>query len=354
MMTVARKRAFLISIAICFFFIVCWGAYPLGVRANRLDLISEQSLDQLLGMCIQFRVDTLYVPIVSYMEALYLSDQLPRSNVLINNHAPDSFDPLRYLMEKGRHLGVAIIPIVDLFTVWPSKDFPAARKHVSRQHPEWLSMDSLGRVLTAPAVLDPGVPEAQSFLITLLKEILIRYNPLILAFENFGYPSPVYGYNPYAMKEFEIAKNHSYARPYTMDDFRADALTSLLIRFNALRDGLGVRTRFLLLTETNPDRGLREHFQDWVLWLNSGYFGNVALWYWFMDVKTVRYDTLQAFDILANDGFIVGFSPLSLIRAQLDLVLQEILTHPVGGIMIDTFSPEALTLLNLNGIGLPR
>ncbi|HOX65173.1 MAG TPA: hypothetical protein PLB79_05120, partial [Thermotogota bacterium] len=98
-MTVARKRAFLISIAICFFFIVCWGAYPLGVRANRLDLISEQSLDQLLGMCIQFRVDTLYVPIVSYMEALYLSDQLPRSNVLINNHAPDSFDPLRYLME---------------------------------------------------------------------------------------------------------------------------------------------------------------------------------------------------------------------------------------------------------------
>ena len=57
---------------------------------------------------------------------------------------------------------------------------------------------------------------------------------------------------------------------------------------------------------------------------------------------------------MANDGFIVGFSLLSLIRAQLDLVLQEILTHPVGGIMIDTFSPEALTLLNLNGIGLPR
>lgn len=350
----ARKRGLLIVAMLCLTLTVCLAAYPLGVRANRLDLISEQSLDQLLGLCIQYRVDTVYIPIISYMEALYASDLLPRSSVLINNGTPDAFDPLRYLLEKGRHLGVVIIPIVDLFTVWPSRDFPAAKKHVSRQHPEWLSMDTMGRVLTTPAILDPGTPEAQTFLIALLKEILIRYNPPVLAFENFGYPSVVYGFNPYAIKEYENAKNNAFARPYTMDHFRADTLTDLIVRFNALRDSLGVPTRYMLITETDPERGRREHFQDWLLWLNSGYFGDASLWYWFLDVKTVRYDTLHAIDKLANDRFIVGISPSSLVPAQFDLVLREITTHPVGGIMIDTFSVDTLSLLNQYGIGLPR
>ena len=106
MMTVARKRAFLISIAICFVFIVCWGAYPLGVRANRLDLISEQSLDQLLGMCIQFRVDTLYVPIVSYMEALYLSDPVSYTHLRAHETVLDLV--CRLLLEKKQLLGFDI------------------------------------------------------------------------------------------------------------------------------------------------------------------------------------------------------------------------------------------------------
>ncbi len=191
-------------------------------------------------------------------------------------------------------------------------------------------------------------------MIALLKEILIRYNPPILAFENFGYPSVAYGYNPYAVKEYEKAKNEAFTRPYTMDHFRKDTLTDLIIRFNAYRDSLGVSTRFLLITETDPEKGRREHFQDWLLWLNSGYFNAASLWYWFLDVKTVRYDTLHAIDKLANDNFSVGISPLSLAPAQLDLVLREMTTHAVGGVMVDTFSVEVLSLLNRYGIGIPR
>lgn len=326
----------------------------LGVMVNRLEMINEETIDQLLGSCIRFRIDTIFVPIVSYMEALYESMILPKSNVLINNQSAAGFDPLRYLMEKGKRFGIVVIPVVDFFTVWPSIDFPFNKLHISNKNLNWLSLDSMGRLLPDPVILDPGVPEVQVFLISLLKEILTRYTLPFLAFENFQYPNSSYGYNPYALKEYEKWKRDAFKTIATMDEFRVQTLTTILRRMNALRDSVGVGTRFLIIAQTDPVRSKREFFQDWLVWLNSKLFETAALWYWFPDVKTVRYDTLVMFESLSEKSFLVGIKPASLIPAQLDLVLAELTTYPIRGVVVDTFDPGILSVLNAYGIGIPR
>jgi uncharacterized lipoprotein YddW (UPF0748 family) len=326
----------------------------LGITVNRIQLISEETIDHLLGLCIRYRIDTLYVPVVSNMEAFYDSRILPRSSVLINNGAFSDFDPLRYIISKGKRFNVFIVPVVDCLTVWPSKDFPVIRNHVSVEHPEWLSMDSLGRILATPAILDPGVPDVQAFLISLLKEILLRYNIPAIALEHFEYPNGSYGYNPYSLKEYEKNKRSITNATYTLNDFRIETLSDLLSRFNALRDSLGVVTNIHLITETDPKRCKSERFQDWLSWINSRQIAHAALWYWFADVKTVRYDTLYTLENLSSRNVFFGLSPNSLMPEQLELLLKEITSYPIKGVVVDTFDEDILEKLNSYGIGIPR
>jgi len=352
-----RKTLILVAAFILLFAVLALsqGGYRgLSVVVDRIEMISESSIDQLLGKCIKYRVDTLYIPVVSFMEALYDSDILPRSNVLINNGTPSGFDPLAYVMEKGETFGIQIIPLIDPVTVWPSKDLPMNALHVSNRHPDWLSRDSMGRLLTDPIILDPGAPAVQRFIISLVSEILRDYKPYQIAFANFEYPSPEYGHNPYALKEFEQPRTANRNRIVNLDTFRKETLDDLIKRLRATIESLGLSTRIFMFSLSQRDNALERHFQDWVYWINTGYVDWSVIWYWQPDRKNVAHDTQWALEHVLQEKVIPGFSPQSLQPSQYGVVLNTILSFPVSGVVVDTFQPGVLRILNDNKVGIPR
>jgi len=326
----------------------------LGIVLPKSALVSEEVIDSVLGMCIQFRVDTLYVPAISYMEALYVSDILPRSNVLINHPTPLDFDPIGYILRKAATLGVRTVLMLDLFTAWPSEDIPFNPLHVTRRSPQWLSHDSIGQLHTAPIILDPGNPQVQSFILSLLREIMIRYQPMFIALENFQYPNRAYGYNPSALIEFERKKRESYHQVYSFDTFREQTLDDLIFRISALRDSLGVFTQFSAFVPSDIQLSRRDTFQNWAKWVNAGHLHSVALSYWYPDIQRVRYDTSQAFETLYQGRFVPVLNPFDMNALQLEVIVKEILGYPIPQIILSTFSPDILRMMNSWSVGVPR
>ncbi len=326
----------------------------LGVVIQRTDMISESSIDRMLGNCIKYRIGTLYVPVVSYMEALYDSKILPRSNVLINNDSPADFDPVNYIMKKSETFDVETVLLVNPLTVWPGKDLPVNALHVSNSNYNWLSMDSMGRLLYDPVILDPGVPEVQSFIISIFKELMLKYNPKFIAIEGLAYPGTEYGYNPIAMKSFESFKRQNYDRPTNLDDYRMSVLSDIVKRIGEVRDSLGVRTGLYVFNQSDPDISKRDNFQDWVVWVNSGRLQKSVMWYWYPDVRNVRYDTSRAEDNILPGRFVPALSPTKMGRAQFELVMKNILEYEVDEIVIDVFDTGTLNILNSLGVGVPR
>lgn len=350
-----RRHIFLTTLVFLGFCLVLLGE-PLGLslEAQRLDMINEETIDNLLGKCIKYRIDTLYVPIVSFMESLYESRILPRSNVLINNDSMLSFDPLAYAMNKGATFGIRIIPVVDLLTVWPSQDLPNNPLHLSKKQSNWMSRDAEGKLLYRPLFLDPGIPQVQDFVISLVKEILIHYKPSQIAFSNFYYPNPEYGYNPYALKEYEQYLRDNFSKISNFDSYRQDVLNNLMMRLDALVQSLGLSTRLLIYHASNYENSLSKHFQDWVYWLNSGYVDMGIMWYWFSDKKNVAHDTQWALEHVKGQKIVPAFSPDLLQYSQFLVVMNTILDFPVTGIVVDTNDSGLLEILNNNKVGIPR
>ncbi len=349
-----QKLFFTILLILCFSVILFGEPLGLSLQAQRLDMINEESIDNLMGKCINYRIDTLYVPIVSFMESLYSSKILPRSNVLINNDSPLSFDPLDYAMKKGATFGIRIIPVIDLLTVWPSQDLPNNPLHLSKKQPNWLSRDAEGKLLYDPVLLDPGVPKVQDFIISLVKEILIHYKPSHIVFSDFQYPNPEYGYNPFALKEYEQYLRDNYSQIANFDNFRQDVLNSLIMRLDALVQTLGLSTRLLVYHTSNYEKSLSQHFQDWVYWLNSDYIDTGIMWYWFTDKKNIAHDTQWALEHIKAQKIIPAFSPDALQYSQFLIVMNTILDFPVSGIIVDSNDTSLLEILNNNEVGIPR
>ncbi|HOO32583.1 MAG TPA: family 10 glycosylhydrolase [Thermotogota bacterium] len=344
----------LLIIVICATTFFAAGNIGLSVVVDRIDLISEESVDNLLGECIKYRIDTLYVPVVSFMESLYDSEILPKSNVLLNNDTPESFDPLGYIMKKASNFDIQIIPLIDVFTVWPSEDIPVNQLHVAKKHPDWFSRNSLGELLTDPVILDPGVPAVQNFSISIVKEILKKYKPGQIAFYNFEYPTQAYGYNPYALKEYEQYRRNNSNRIINFQTFRKESLDDLIKRMKALSTSLGLSTRIFMFNESDYQQSLDDHFQDWVLWINKGYVDWSVFWYWFPDKKNVAHDTQWALEHVLHEKVIPALSPQSLQFSQYLTVLDTILNFDVSGVVVDSTDKSVMGILNENGVGVPR
>ena len=326
----------------------------LALVADRFDLVSEQSIDQLLGLCIRYRIDTLYVPAVEFLEALYSSDLLPRSQVLLNNATPLEFDPLAYILQKGKTFGILVVPTVDFFTVWPSEDTPVNPRHVSNTKPSWMSRDGMGQLLTSPMVLDPGVAEVQAFCISLFKEVLTRYTPSALALKNFAYPSPQYGFNPLAMKSFESWKRQNFASVTNFDDFRSWVLDDLVARFSQMRAGLGVQTSLVLFHSSDFPAASTSHFQNWLSWVNGNKVQLLVSWYAYADLATVNHDTRFQLESVAGSRFWPALRPLELVPSQFRLIAAKVHEFPVSGLVVDTKDAATLEFLNAIGFGIPR
>lgn len=180
-----------------------------GLWVVRDALNDPASIDAFLNLAHEAGFNMLLVQVNGRAEAYYRSNVVPRVASL-----PEDFDPLAYLLEGARQRGLEVHAWVNAFTAGMLQSRPTSRQHVLSRHPEWVTYDQTGRSLwdygseitelDLPAfMLDPGLPEVQDFVVSMVVELVERYDVDGIHLDYVRYPDTRFGYHPQVRRRFQ-------------------------------------------------------------------------------------------------------------------------------------------------------
>lgn len=180
-----------------------------GLWVVRDALAEPTSIDAFLNLAHEAGFNMLLVQVNGRAEAYYRSNVVPRVAAL-----PEGFDPLAYLLEGARERGLEVHAWVNAFTAGMLQTRPSSRQHVLSRHPEWVTYDQAGRSLwdygaeitdlDLPAfMLDPGLPEVQDFVVSMVVELVERYDVDGIHLDYVRYPDTRFGYHPQVRRRFQ-------------------------------------------------------------------------------------------------------------------------------------------------------
>ncbi|MGX5818888.1 family 10 glycosylhydrolase [Chitinophaga lutea] len=253
-----------------------WPAKGASPASQQAALINILNFHKATGL------NTIYLQVRSNCDAMYPSSIEPWSLDLTGKQgqAPSpAWDPLAFAIEECHKRGMELHAWMNPYRATttsgsiPSND----PMHVTRAHPEWLlSQGSL-------RVLDPGLPEVRAHILSVVKDVVSRYDVDGIHFDDYFYPpnAPA-GTTPYN----DDATFAAYPRGFTVKaDWRRDNV-NLLIRavYDSIRTTkpwvkFGVSPSGIYRNSTNPAIGSptsgMEHyttlFADTKRWLQEGW-----------------------------------------------------------------------------------
>jgi len=200
------------------------------------------------------------------------------------------FDPLAFLLKEAHDTsgGKARLDVYAWFNVFKlgsQRDYlDSVPPPIAVSHPEWFTRDASGEFQTE---LDPGVPEAQDFVIAVIEDCLKRYPVDGINLDFIRYFGRDRGYNPVALERFHRLTGRTDVpdpKDKQWSDFRRDQTTAFVRRcaisiwtlrpeanFNIDAVGFG-RPPLEHFSDTSPYLTV---FQDWGGWAEKGYLDMV-------------------------------------------------------------------------------
>jgi uncharacterized lipoprotein YddW (UPF0748 family) len=149
----------------------------------------------ILNTLKQTGINAVYVQIRSECDAMYPSTLEPWSAYLTGTQGtPPSplYDPLQFMIDECRARGLEFHTWFNPFRAINNfnniNNFAA--NHVAKVHPEWLLAQGTYRIL------DPGIPAVRDYVISVVMDVLRRYDVDGIHFDDYFYPYASQGGSP--------------------------------------------------------------------------------------------------------------------------------------------------------------
>jgi len=240
-------------------------------------------------------INTIYMQVRSQCDAMYQSSIEPWSADLngVQGRAPSPlWDPMQFAIDECRKRGMEFHAWINPYrAVSSAGNLPGfAANHIAKVHPEWLLNN--GTTLT----LDPGIPAVRDYIISVITDILQRYDVDGIHFDDYFYPPGTFNDN---------ASFNADPRGFTVRaDWRRDNVNILIQRvYQTVKDlkpwvKFGVSPSGIYRNSTNPAIGTNtsgsEHynavFADSKKWLEQGWVDYIEPQvYWYMGQPGANY-----------------------------------------------------------------
>ncbi len=265
---------------------------PVQQRAAFLTILEHHKLT---GM------NTLYIQVRSQCDAMYPSSIEPWSADLTGtqgNPPSTPWDPMQFMIEECHKRGIEFHAWINPYrAVGNSNNLPGfAANHVAKQHPEWLLSQGTLRVL------DPGLQPVREYILSVISDIVNRYDVDGIHFDDYFYPpSAPAGTTPYN----DDASFALDPRGFTnRGDWRRDNVNLLIQKvYDTIKTlkpwvKFGVSPSGIYRNSTNPAIGTPtsglEHYTtlyaDTKRWLQEGWVDYIAPQvYWYIGQPGANY-----------------------------------------------------------------
>lgn len=240
------------------------------VNAWGSGLKSAQQVHEMVSATGAAGANALLVQVRKRGDAYYASSIEPRASGL-----PEDFDPLQEVLDQAHRRGMQVHA---WFVVYPAASGAEAvlpSNHVLRLHPDWVTYSSQGtRMAKGEAeglYLDPGLPEVQEYIVSVVRDLVSRYDLDGLHLDYVRYPSRRWGYHPESVRRFiEETGADPWKDESAWDNWRRGQVTQLVARIR--REVSGVRPAMRLSAAVFADQydAFKNRLQDWEGWLRAG------------------------------------------------------------------------------------
>lgn len=231
-------------------------------------------------------------------DAFYSSKLEPWSRFLTDGgKAPVPYwDPLEFMVEETHARGMELHAWLNPYRVTSSAKQTLPEKHIYHSHPErFVRYD--GKLY-----FDPGIPENRQFIVSVVDDIISRYDVDGIHFDDYFYPYPVKGVDFPDSKSYE-----KYGNGMTRNDWRRKnvdllieeihthiAATKSWVRFGISPFGIWRnKTSDPRGSETNGLENYDSLYADVLLWEEKGWIDYLLpQLYWELNHKSASYLTL--------------------------------------------------------------
>lgn len=193
--------------------------------AANLDYPSHQTTDssvlraeadKILDECNSLGMNAVFFQVRPSGDSLYPGKLYPWSHYLTGQQGlppSDSFDVLKYWTDAAHNLGMELHAWINPYRVSTAASLTLAENNPARIHPDWVIKYQNG------LYLDPGIPDAKSYVIEGIKEIVDNYDVDGIHFDDYFYPG----------KDFDDSKSYAdYGNNINKDDWRRSNTEALI------------------------------------------------------------------------------------------------------------------------------
>ncbi len=192
---------------------------------SKPGLTTEQQKKEvvdILDMHAKNGMNAIIMQIRPAADAFYKSDLEPWSRYLTGTagKAPSPFyDPLQFWIEECHNRNMEFHAWLNPFRVAQKAEEPLATSHIAFTHPDWI-VNYGGKLY-----FDPGLPQAQEFVIKVVVDIVSRYDVDAIHFDDYFYPYPLKEDFPDTQS---FAKYNRGFRPEQKADWRRDNVNTII------------------------------------------------------------------------------------------------------------------------------
>ncbi len=245
----------------------------------------------------KYGIETVFLETYYQGKTIFPSETFGKYNVQKqrNEFVNAEFDPLQVWIEEAHKRGLKIYIWFETF--YAGNENPMNNPmNVISVYPKWANVTRMKYNSPTPVAslsehngyfLDPANPEVQTYLLTLLEEIITRYKPDGINLDYIRYPQSIsanfagyemsnWGYTEYARNEFKTASgvdpiDIKYGTPQwdSWAKYRQNKVTSFVFKAKQLASKYNLPVTAVIF----PDRfkSMEVKMQDWKTWSDNNY-----------------------------------------------------------------------------------
>jgi uncharacterized lipoprotein YddW (UPF0748 family) len=228
-------------------------------------------------------LNTILLQVRPESDALYASPIEPWSRSLTGSQgASPGYDPLAFCIAEARKRGIEVHAWINPYRAVASAGKPVAANHISRKYPQYAYR--IGSVV----FMDPGAPAVQNHILSVVRDLMTRYDLGGIHFDDYFYPYPdTKGRLPTFPDEKTYASYKAAGGKLSKADWRRENVNTLIRKTGQLvrqtRPGakfgvspFGIYTKGVPADVTAGVDQLNQLFSDPVRWMREGWIDYLA------------------------------------------------------------------------------
>jgi len=191
----------------------------------------QAELIAILDRAVALKLNAVILQVRPAADALYSSPYEPWSEFLTGamGKAPKpDYDPLAFAVEQAHKRGIELHAWFNPYRAhYPRSKSPISGNHVSKLHPQWVKQ--YGKYLW----LDPGDTEVQDYTVTVIMDVVKRYDIDAVHIDDYFYPYPEYDGNHHVIDFPDAPSWQKYLKAggkLKHDDWRRENINTLVQR----------------------------------------------------------------------------------------------------------------------------